>query len=343
MAITRVWQSGLESGSISEFDAIVSNTGIQASAPYTGTYRMYVNARDAGYGRIFVPATRQVRGSFVIAFTHYGTVTGNGNLFELVAAGTPIATVGWNAFAEKTSHDINQYVNSSWQGATTNHPLNYPVWWIRITYDAKIDNAAGWFKVWINGELAFNYSGNTGNVDLDEVRIGTSVQGSINSVTWFYDDIYVDDTTGESSPANCPPHYRYPAVLPDGVGNYSQWTPSAGNNWQCVDERPPSEADYVDIGAVDQFDSYTMTGFTLGTGKSIDSVIPIGYVKRDEATEEIALGTRYAATDLVGSDQAPGAASDYFWERQTTKPGGGAWDQAALTGFEALIKSRGSY
>lgn len=343
MAIDRLWQSGFETGSELEVPHLVGVPTVNAAQSFTGTYSFLVHAEDTEYGRIFIPNTKQVRLGMMIYFDSggYGSLA-NGNFLSLKSSGTTIVAVGFQALAEKASHDFNLYANAGWQGATVSHPLAVSTW-KRITVDLKIDAVAGWVKVWIDNTLEYNYSGNTGNVDLNEFVLLSDVQASAGHNLWRADDVYIDDTTGEGSPAASPPALRFYWLSPDGVGNYSQWTPSAGNNWQCVDEIPPSEADYVDIAAVDQLDSYTMTTVAAGAGEKFDALIPIAFVRREEATEEIALGTRYSGTDLVGSDQVPKVTTDFLWERQTTKPGGGAWDQASIDAVEALIKSRGSY
>jgi hypothetical protein len=86
-----------------------------------------------------------------------------------------------------------------------------------------------------------------------------------------------------------------------------------------------------------------MTTYTLGAGESCVALIPVAVCKHTGATEDIAIGTRYSSTDVIGSDQDPGNNYGPNAERQTTKPGGGAWDQTAIDGVEVVVKSRGSY
>ncbi len=157
--------------------------------------------------------------------------------------------------------------------------------------------------------------------------------------------MYIEDTTGEGSDV-VPPKLRFYYLTPDGNGNYADWDGSDGNqvdNYLLVDEVPPSDADYVETNVVDRLDSYTMTTFVLGTGQTIVAVIPIVRGQREGITEELALGTRYSGTDLIGSDQEPLGSFRYLWERQIAKPGGGDWNQSAIDGVETVIKSRGTF
>lgn len=345
MAVTRRWQSGVESGNVSkEFDAVSGPPVINGTAK-TGAYSCRNNIRFANRGIVYVPATRQVQLAAYIRFAGYGDGTG-GNFFSIESAvSANIVVIGFTGTA-KGSHDFSIWVNGSWRAITTSHPLELNEW-KHFVVDVKIDAAAGWVKVWIDGILEYDFSGNTGNVDIDEIDFGSNVgTGGVTTAYQYYDDMLIDDTAGESAPVSPPPAVTFAFLTLDGNGNYADWMGSDGNqvdNYQLVDERPPSEADYVEIAAVDQFDSYAMITYVIGVGETVDALIPLVYVKRDNTSEEIALGTRYSGADLIGSDQVPNSSSNFLWERQTTKPGGGAWDQASLDGVEALIKSRGSY
>lgn len=328
MAITRRWQSGAETGSITEVSRINGTFSVQAT-PYTGTYSF----RDFNIARGYVdiPATRQARiGLFLRGHE-------NASRYTIVFADSgdnKLVGLRW-----KDDASVELLVGGVVRD--TEVGMNIGQNWMHIGLDVKIDSSSGWAKVYADSQGVMDYAGNTGNADITYAAFGHfGDQGASYQI--YYDDIYVDDTTGEGTFAVCPV-LRFFYVVPNGVGNYSQWNPSAGNNYECVDEVPPSSADYVQINVVDQLDSYAMDTHTLGAGQTIEAVIPIVSAARQDASEEIAVGTRLSGTDLIGSDQTPGIAYDNFWERQTTKPGGGAWAQADVDAFEALIKSRGSY
>jgi hypothetical protein len=72
----------------------------------------------------------------------------------------------------------------------------------------------------------------------------------------YYDNIIVDD-------ANWIGNTRIQAIQVNGPGAFSQFTPSAGANWQNVDEIPYSETDYnetTDGGKLDTFVHGALTG-----------------------------------------------------------------------------------
>jgi hypothetical protein len=56
--------------------------------------------------------------------------------------------------------------------------------------------------------------------------------------------------------------YVAPFVV-NGAGASTEWTPSAGANWQCLDEFPATTADYISTTVNGNRDLYTFTGGTL--------------------------------------------------------------------------------
>jgi hypothetical protein len=219
--------------------------------------------------------------------------------------------------------------------------------WKHIVIDLKINSSSGYVGVWKDGDQITNTTSiNTGSGTVNNIAFGHF--GGSGDTPTYWDDIYIDDMTGETTPTIGPILRFYP-LTPNGNGNYAQFDGSDGNsvdNYLLVDERPPGTSDYVQTNVVDEYDSYQLTSYTLATGETVEAIIPIIYGIRYGNSEQIALGTRYSSTDLIGSDQNLATSytlGTYRWERQTTKPGGGAWDQTSMDGAELVIKSRGSY
>jgi len=337
MAITRRYNSGLETGSLGEISGRVSNGGTAASisttADYTGTYGLRTEGSSLFYGCGYTnfPATRQVR------IGQYFRVASSGTSSQRTAIA--IRSASANVFTLRIANTgaAGLYVAGTLRDSST----GYYATWMHLGIDVYIHSTVGWINIYKDGELDMSYSGNTGNVDIVQMRMGKQEQSNYAFIT-FHDDIYIDDTAGEGSPDVVPKKRFHPLTI-SGAGNYAQWDPSAGSNYACVDEIPPSDADYVSTNVADELDSYAMTTHTLAEEEVPIALIPTARILRATSTEEFALGTRYSATDLVGSDQIPTAAYAYYWERQETKPGGGSWDQASIDAVEGLIKSRGSY
>ena len=341
MAITRVWQTGAEARSYSE---VTGNTAVfYYSANYAkgGTTSFMVRADVVSNCYKTIPDTAQIRVGFHNLFKY-----GLGNIAD---GDTLIIYDGATALIEieidRAGSNLRLKVAGAEEDITTDSPIELLTWY-HIGLDCKIDSVNGWAYVYLDGVEILSFDGDTGSVNIDKVLFGTATDASSIVLEWYYDNLYIDDTTGEASPVIVP-MLNFQWIYPNGTGNYDQWIGSDGNNtnnYLLVDESPPVTTDYVEEDTADQFDSYAMTTYTLGAGETINAVIPIVFAQRYGAAEELALGTRYSGTNAIGSEQDPGSGAWTFsWERQTTKPGGGVWDQAALDGVEVVIYSTGTF
>lgn len=169
--------------------------------------------------------------------------------------------------------------------------------------------------------------------------------GSSATFTHYYDNVYLDDSTGEIAMPPAITYFAYRAL--DGNGNYNDWDGSDGNsvdNYLLLDEVPPgADTDYIETNVADELESFTVASITLAAGQEIVAVLPVAFARRNGTTELIAVGTRLSATDLISSDKTPATAYKHLFERQTTKPGGGAWSESDFNSAEVIVKSRGTY
>jgi len=334
MTITRITQVGCEPGHINEFEGFFSyieaGYSISASAAYTGNYgvRVFNSSITRSHVKLYIPATRQVR------FGMFYKGTPSTSLSCIIINLNPQVTIG----AGTNGMTLNV-------GGVVQGTIMMPPNMFHLGLDCKIDSSSGWVKLYTNGKERISMTGNTGNVNITEWQFGKITAGNFQCEI-FGDDIYIDDTTGESMPTAPPPIRRFYYIKPNANGNYSNWDGSDGNktdNYQLIDEVPPITTDFVETISGGISDSYGMTDFTPAAGQTIEALIPIAYAIRGATSEQLSLGTRYSSTDVVGSGQNLSSSYNFAWERQTTKPGGGAWDQTSVNGVEALIVSSGVF
>ena len=100
--------------------------------------------------------------------------------------------------------------------------------------------------------------------DSEPVNMGTEnkfVIGSednTNSSSYF-DDVYLLDTTGSTN-NDYLGAVHIERLSPAGNGNSTELTPSAGSNFECVDEgNPNGDSDYVESSTVGAKDTYAMS------------------------------------------------------------------------------------
>lgn len=108
--------------------------------------------------------------------------------------------------------------------------------------------------------------------------ISTVVLGQFG--TCDYDDLYVCDGLGAAPYNTFLGDKVVKATRPDGAGASTGFTPSAGSNYQCVDEDPWTTADYVAASAAasDLYSHADVSGFS-----SVDALQVITYSLKTDA------------------------------------------------------------
>jgi hypothetical protein len=295
---------------------------------------------------MYLPATRRFR----IGMHVYGgpQATGSASLvwwragaadmgsIRLCAGGVANLNMGiYNAAGVQQDVELNAY---------TTHV------YFHLGIDVKIDNSAGWVKVYVDNTEILSWTGNTGDADIDSVIFGGEATGCamFSDTATCIDDIYIDDTTGEASPVVVPDR-RFEYIVPDGNSATYKQCEGVGDvtdTWKNVDERPhDSDTTYNEVDTLDNRDTYTMTTVAVPSGWAIAAVIPYAYCKKtDGGTDtKIALALFDGDNDTTGVDQAAQTTYVAKWQRFTEKPATGAWDQAALDGIEIGFAGRGTF
>lgn len=131
------------------------------------------------------------------------------------------------------------------------YPINQ---WFFCQIYFNIATAAGSCEVRINGKTYVTFTGNTANTGSGQWN-GWYIQG-VSTPTMYLDNLLVYSTSG-NAPTAWTPETRIWDDLPTGAGASTGWTPSAGSNWQCVDEQPSNgDTDYVSASAAGVTDTY---------------------------------------------------------------------------------------
>jgi len=126
-------------------------------------------------------------------------------------------------------------------------------------YIKPVNGATGRFILKVDGTTVIDWTGIStyGTEYVDGITLGNDVSGFPGC---YFGDVVLDsaDWVGAS---------RVGYKVPSGAGNFAQFTPSAGSNYQNVDEVPVSASDYNYVNSVDQIDSFTTpAAISVGTG-----------------------------------------------------------------------------
>lgn len=150
------------------------------------------------------------------------------------------------------------------------------------------------------------------------------------------DNIILDD-------ANWIGDTKIQAIHPTGAGTTTQWTPSAGANYTCVDEIPAVDTDWVETNTINLTDTYASSNLT-GVIDNIKCVqVQARSMKEGAPTPlNIDLVVNSAGTDYLSTDKAVQSVTYkpiyFIWETDpaTATP----WLEATVNAAEIGIKSK---
>jgi hypothetical protein len=221
--------------------------------------------------------------------------------------------------------------NPQWRAQSNTGLVNTNTFHLIEAY-FKIDGSAGRCIVRFDGIEVINFTGNTligAYTTFNVVGLGPT-----NSNT-FMDDFIIDDS-------EFPGDTRIEAIYSTGEGSTTEWTPSLAPNWDCVDEVPPDDIDYISTNAINKTDTYLMSDL-IGPVSSVICVQPqVEIVKEGSPTPlNINLVLRLNSTDYPSADKAvttvvPNGLSA-IWN---SNPAGGSWDESTVNNLQVGVKSK---
>jgi len=126
--------------------------------------------------------------------------------------------------------------------------------------------------------------------------------------------------------------------LPVNSDISAEMTPSTGSdNYACVDERPPSDDDYVSTTS-DATDVYGVENWD-DAYKQPMMVTGVVRVKKADAgsDDKITLGFGDGVNTADGSAQTVLTSYEYRWHSSTTAPDGGAWSDTDVDNLQLRV------
>ena len=189
------------------------------------------------------------------------------------------------------------YRGSTLLGTTTN-PVITTSGFNYIEIKVYAHQTAGTVEIRLNGESGTPELSLSG---IDTIDVGTVIEGfdlfgMTASKYIYYDDLYfATDFLGDS---------QVDVVRVTGAGNYAQFAPSAGSNYQNVDESPGPDDDttYNDGDALNEMDAYQMGD--LSAGGTIHALKSQMNIKKTEAgTGKAKHVLRINSSDYLGDEK----------------------------------------
>lgn len=168
------------------------------------------------------------------------------------------------------------------------------------------------------------------------VAIATFGFGTPGAATCVRSHIMIAGATGDiiGNP-------RLGMLKPDGVGNYSQWTPSAGSNYQNVDDvTPDDDTTYNETITVGHKDSYTMENVPSNVNDITGLAVTVRITKTDANSRMVRAFLRIGGVDYPHSDTqgVPGGYAYLQWIWTLSPATGVAFTAAEVNGLEAGVE-----
>jgi hypothetical protein len=221
---------------------------------------------------------------------------------RFLTGGAPHAGFMFRLYSGLTEQ-ANVYVDTNLLITSTGHSSDYPVSadvWHWIEARITIGTANGTVEVRVDGVTVLTATGlntnpaSSGTAD----SVGFSQGGGFFAYSSLYlTDYYAADGAGGQSFYG---DMRVETLVPTSAGANSGWTPTSGYGYECVDELPGNETDYVHALVTGLKDTYVYGNLSIANGTVIAVQHSIFSKRSDAGTRYYAPVTRLTNTDYVG-------------------------------------------
>lgn len=181
--------------------------------------------------------------------------------------------------------------------ATSADPYLSPNTWYYIECGGTIADAGGTAEIRVDGVTAVSFVGDTQT----GVNAFTDNLALVGGATDYVDDFYFLDGDGTVNNSWLG-DVRVETLFPSGAGASSQWTPSAGSNYENVDENPPDDdTTYNEEDTAAQQDTYEFDDLASVLVTVLGVQVSAYVRKTDALSREIRNVIRSGGTDYYGS------------------------------------------
>lgn len=218
--------------------------------------------------------------------------------------------------------------------ATSTAALSTAIWY-HLEFALSVHDSVGTAEVKINETTFVSFTGDTQATTAENSGyVNEFFLLGAGSLNVDFDDLCV--YSGAGWMGDC----RVYSLLPSGAGNYSQWTPSTGSNYACVDETAPnSDTDYVSETNAGDIDTYAF-GDISGSSGTVRALVVNLFARKDDAgARTICPVYRRSSTDTLGDNIS--LANSYLWYAkiwETDPLTAAAWTLANINGSEFGVK-----
>lgn len=319
---TKKWDAGGVSGS-----SIVAGR-VDGSAWSVGTTTMYLQ-------KIFSASneTEMIVG-FAIKSTSYTTFSGLATFYTV--AGVAQLSLSCNSTTGILSVRRGDYsaatIVDTGRALTANN-------WNYIEMRVLFSQTVGEVEIRVNGEVWANSTGldtcADTNVGAGILRLGNGT-AALNSA--IYDDLYIIKKDGSGS-TDFLGDVRVKTLFPTANGTTTQLTPSAGTNYENVDDATAETTNYNSSTVAGNKDLYT-TGDLTVTGGTVYGLQVVSWAAKDNTgTRSVSNVVKSSTTTDVKTAQAVSTSYDFYSDLLALNPDGSvAWTESTVNAAEIGVQ-----
>jgi len=263
--MARIFMTGFEDGGFGGFTVIAGSPVVNTTKPRTGTYAL--SFTDGARCRAELPSALS---EFYLRFGLAWTSSDRGFFMYFAGADTnPIllfSALGNTLRVLRGNHDAPTIALGGTIPSGTMACVEMYV---------KLNNTTGRLVAKIDGAQVIDFTGDTQASDTFNTAAFLYTGYYHYGAAGYLDDIAINDTTGSVN--NSWIGGGGIRLMPvNGAGVHTALTPSVGSNYQCVDEVPPNDADYVSTtiskdSDADQYDLYTLSNAALPASGTVSA------------------------------------------------------------------------
>ena len=268
--MTRLVTLGAETGSLDVFASVVGGVTVSAAQKRTGNYSFLIDSLEAA--NIDLPGDKTIlyfRVGLYLTAASYNSSPSQCNLIQLRD------NLGGNQVCLCFQYEtfLMSVIRGVWSGvvlSTGTHSIPLNQWCCIEWYILIDDGVAGASIVKIDGMTDISIPADdtkaTAVVGARSVVVGMVMSGATKrGFIGFVDDIAINDSAGVVNNSWIGRGGIYPK-LPTGPGEYADLHASVGDPFECVNEVPPSDTDYISDSVIDQKSTFAGGSVTPATG-----------------------------------------------------------------------------
>lgn len=247
-------------------------------------------------------------------------------------------TLGVNIQWEETTGELILRRGTTILGTTSGLGLLANTWyWIELK--VLCNNTTGTYELRVGEANILSASGVDTQEGTNAYHNHVKFDAGTGAYSYF-DDLYICDGSGASNNdflGNC----MVSAIQPDGAGTTTEWAPSAGANYACVDENPADDdTTYVEDSVAAQMDLYAYGSVIAGLTNIKGVQINTDCRETDATSYDIKIQIRSGAANYDGGAQTVGS-TNYLTKMRVAEQDpatSAAWIESGINAAEFGVK-----